>query len=153
MVRGFDFGNVIKVFEGNGLYATFDEYFKSSESKRNQLSLNVNSDFPDWNRINIYLSDSRLVKNVFLYQGKYLFGIRYWVDEGNVARDAIENIVFYPEVYEEFNFSKSDISYLERNNKPSKKRWIIPSKRPLDKDLLTTICKWTEIPKNRISWE
>jgi hypothetical protein len=146
----FDFGNIIKVLKSKGISNTFDEFINSKETEINRLRLNISTDFSTWERINIYLSDNRVIKNVFLFQGEFLFGTRYWADEGDVARDAVEDFVFYPEVFEVFNFNSADILCLERNNKHGRRRWVLPPKRPLDKDILTTTAKWSEIPENKI---
>jgi hypothetical protein len=152
-MMSFNFGNLIKVFEGKGLSSTFPEYINSEESESSILELRTNHIFSDWERIDIYLDDKRIIKNAFLHLGKYVFWMGYLASKGNVAKFSVEEIVFFANIFEEYEFSKSNIICIKINNKQKKyKKFIfLPLKRPLNKELLTTIKYWKKLPDNYIS--
>ncbi|MDE5420600.1 hypothetical protein L3073_00085 [Ancylomarina sp. DW003] len=151
-MMSFNFGNLIKVFEGKGLNSTFSEFINSEEAESSILELSMNHIFSEWERIDIYLDDKRIIKNAFLYLGKYVFWMGYIANKGDVARFSVEEIVFFADIYSEYKFSKSNILCVKINNKQERnKRFVFfPLKRPLNKELLTTIKYWNKLPENCI---
>ena len=109
MTKGFYFRNFIQVFQGDGICRTFYEFVNSKESEKSILNLNFKQELSEWERINIYLEDKRVIKNVFLYLGKYLFWTGYVANNGTVARFVVEEIVFHPNIFSKYNYSETNI--------------------------------------------
>jgi hypothetical protein len=79
-------------------------------------TINLISDFKDWEIVDLYLTENRIINNAILINEKYLVANRRVVEIGQVARDRISNFSVFlkPTIFELFNFETIDIITIKK---------------------------------------
>lgn len=72
---------------------------------------NPNIEYSTYEKVDLILTEDRILRNVLLFKGKYISSFFRCVAKGNIARDRLSNyaISLYPSIFEKFNFHLNDI--------------------------------------------
>lgn len=64
-----------------------------------------------YEKVDLILKDNRIIRNVILFEGKYVSSIFRYVAKGMVARDRLSNygVSLNPTIYDKFDFQPNDI--------------------------------------------
>jgi len=88
----FDFKNIQPVFDYKG--SPFNELTLNQVDiiEKYEFNIETNIQLDDWERIVVITRDKKVLKNLFLYQGRYIFGFSDWIGYNNaVAKDAFQD--------------------------------------------------------------
>jgi hypothetical protein len=146
---GFDFKNIIQVFEHSGGMYSLSEFLVSKFNKTFEVIIATDREVNLWERCNIYLINGNYIKNAFLLNGRYCLYLSLWkAADGYVAKDAFQKYCFILKgsIFDEFNFVCSDIKKIIINNEFSTKTRFVNRQIHLDREYITYLSNYDTIP-------
>lgn len=88
----FDFKNIRPVFDYKG--SPFNELTLNQVDiiEKYEFSIDTNIHLDNWERIIVVTTNKKVLKNLFLFQGKYIFAYSDWIGYNNaIAKDAFQD--------------------------------------------------------------
>jgi hypothetical protein len=122
----YNFGTYTKIFVNGSTLYTEHEFVTNNGLHQSLAKFGFDlQNLSDWEKCDIYLSDKRVIKNIFIYQNKELLCFLSLNDDSSVDRSSYPAFTFILSVsaFQKFSFQANEIVLIALSNR--KKRLLL----------------------------